>query len=168
MTKRVGARVNHGVLAVVLAAGLAGAACSAEAPPAPAAQAPPAQGSVNVDVTNEVLQRHMDTFGKQDVPGVLADYAADAVMFTPNGPVRGTDALRKTFEQLFAEWGKPGVKFDLKQRTVDGKNAYIYWDAETADNVYEGAVDAFVVENGKIVAHFFAGKITPKAKTGAK
>jgi hypothetical protein len=34
----------------------------------------------------------------------------------------------------------------------------------TADNRYEGAMDAFVVENGKIVAHFFSGKITPKAR----
>ena len=112
--------------------------------------------------TNDVLDRHMATFGKQDMAGILADYAADAVMFTPGGPVRGTEALRKGFEQLFAEWGKPGVTFTLKQRTVEGKNAYIFWDAETADNVYEGAMDAFVVENGKIVAHFFSGKITAK------
>ena len=51
------------------------------------------------------------------------------------------------------------MKFTLKQRIVDGKNAYIFWDAETADNLYEGAMDAFVVENGKIVAHFFSGKM---------
>ena len=113
--------------------------------------------------TNELLDRHMATFGKQDMAGILADYAPDAVMFTPNGPVRGTEALREGFDQLFAEWGKPGVKFTLKQRIVEGKSAYIFWDAETADNLYEGAMDAFVVENGKIVAHFFSGKITPKA-----
>jgi len=113
--------------------------------------------------TNDVLDRHMATFGKQDMAGLMTDYAPDAVMFTPNGPVRGTEALRKGFEQLFAEWGKPGVTFTLKQRIVDGKNAYIFWDAETADNVYEGAMDAFVVEEGKISAHFFSGKITPKA-----
>jgi ketosteroid isomerase-like protein len=116
-----------------------------------------------VKQTNEVLDRHMATFGKQDMAGVMADYAPDAVMLTPNGAVRGTEALRKGFEQFFAEWGKPGVKFTLKQRIVDGKNACIYWDAETVDNIYEGAMDAFVVENGKISAHFFAGKITPKA-----
>jgi hypothetical protein len=103
----------------------------------------------------------MATFGKQDMTGLMTDYAPDAVMFTPNGLVRGTEALRKGLEQLFAEWGKPGVKFTLKQRIVDGKNAYIFWDAETADNLYEGAVDAFV-EEGKIVAHFFSGKTTPK------
>jgi len=164
-TKRVWGRAGHGVLALVLAGGMVAAGCGVSQAPAPAAQ--PAEGSGNVTVTNEVLDRHMKTFGSQDVPGVLADYASDAVMFTPNGPVRGTDALRSTFEQLFAEWGKPGVTFTLKQRIVDGKNAYIFWDAETPDNLYEGAMDAFVVENGKIVAHFFSGKITPKA-TGKK
>ena len=110
-----------------------------------------------------MLDRHMATFGKQDMGGVMADYAPDAVMFTQNGPIRGTEALRKGFEQLFAEWSKPGVKFTLKQRTVDGKIACIFWDAETDDNIYEGAMDAFVVENGKISAHFFSGKITQKA-----
>ena len=115
-----------------------------------------------VTVTNEVLDRHMATIGKLDLAGVLADYAPDAVIFTPDGTVRGPEALRKHFEQLFAEWGKPGVSFTLKQRIVDGKNAYIFWDAETADNLYEGGMDAFVVENGKIVAHFFSGKISPK------
>jgi ketosteroid isomerase-like protein len=118
-------------------------------------------------VTNDVLDRHMATFGKKDMAGILADYAPDAVMFTPNGPVRGTEALRQGFEQLFAEWAKPGVTFTLKQRIVDGKHAYIFWDAETADNRYEGAMDAFVVENGKIVAHFFSGKITRKAAANA-
>ena len=118
-------------------------------------------------VTNDVLDRHMATFGQQDLAGVMADYAPDAVMFTPNGPVRGTEALRKVFEQLFEEWSKPGVTFTLKQRTVDGPNACIFWDAETADNRYEGAIDALVVANGKIIAHFFAGKITAKA-AGAK
>ena len=114
-------------------------------------------------VTNEVLDRHMATIGNRDMAGVLADYAPDAVMFTPDGPIKGTEALRKGFERLFAEWGKPGVTFTLKQRIVDGKNAYIFWDAETADNLYEGAMDAFVVENGKIIAHFLSGKITSKA-----
>ncbi len=117
----------------------------------------------NVTVTNEVLDRHMKTFGSQDMAGVMADYAADAVMFTPNGPIKGTEALRGAFAQFFQEWAKPGVKFTLKQRLVDGKHACILWDAETADHVYEGAIDAFVVENGKITAHFFSGKITPKA-----
>ena len=115
-----------------------------------------------ISSTAEVLDRHMKTFGAADLEGVLADYAPNAVMYTPEGPVKGSDALRKTFQGILAEWSKPGVKFDLKQKTVEGEAAYIYWNAETADHIYEGATDSFVVREGKIVQHFFAGKITPK------
>ena len=112
--------------------------------------------------TADVLAHHQKTFGASDLDGVLSDYAADAVMFTPTGPIKGTDALRKMFQTLFAEWGKPGLKFEMKNQTVDGPYAYMHWNAETADNVYEAGTDAFVVQNGKIAAHFFSAKITPK------
>ena len=169
MNGRLKSAMGRSVLGMALAGGMLAAACGSSQP---AASAPPAgQESANVTVTNEVLDRHMKTFGSQDLAGVMADYAADAVMFTPGGPVKGTDALKAGFVQLFAEWAKPGVKFTLKQRIVEGKNAYIFWDAETADNLYEGAMDAFVVENGKIVAHFFSGKIRrkpPRRSSGAR
>ena len=120
------------------------------------------KGSATVSSTAEVLARHQKTFGASDLDGVLADYAPDAVMFTPTGPIKGTDALRKAFQTMFAEWSKPGLKFEMKQQTVEGAYAHMFWSAETADNAYEAGTDAFVVNNGKIVAHFFAAKITPK------
>ena len=112
--------------------------------------------------TADVLAHHQKTFGASDVDGVLSDYATDAVMFTPTGPIKGTEALRKTFQTLFAEWSKPGLKFEMKNQTVEGPYAYTHWNAETADNVYEAGTDAFVVQNGRIVAHFFSARITPK------
>jgi ketosteroid isomerase-like protein len=138
------------------------AACGSPSP-APATATPATKGSSAVPSTQEVLDHHSQTFGAHDIEGVLADYAPDAVMFTPAGPVKGTDALRNTFKGLFEEWSKPGFTFEMKQQTVDGDYAYLYWNAETADNTYEGAMDGFVVKDGKIVAHFFGGKITPKA-----
>jgi len=131
-------------------------AVSATSTPAAAKTAPATS-------TADVLAHHQKTFGASDLEGVLADYAPDAIMFTPNGPIKGTDALRKTFQALFAEWGKPGTKFEMKQQTVEGDYAYTFWNAETADNVYEAGTDSFVVHDGRIVAHFFSGKITPKA-----
>jgi ketosteroid isomerase-like protein len=147
------------VFTYVLAVG----ACSSPpaAAPAPAAETAKAPAAP-VSSTADVLAHHQKTFGASDVEGVLADYAPDAIMFTPGGPVRGTDALRKTFQTLFAEWGKPGTTFEMKQQTVDGDHAYTFWNAETADNKYEAGSDAFVVHNGKIVAHFFSAKITAK------
>jgi uncharacterized protein (TIGR02246 family) len=113
--------------------------------------------------TEEVLQRHLRAFGAGDLEGILADYAPDAVFFTPDGSVhKGTEALRAAFKAVFAEWSKPGATFAMTHQAVEGSYAHIVWTAETADNVYETASDTFVVNDGKIAAQFFAGKITPK------
>jgi len=112
--------------------------------------------------TKDVLDRHMEFFGEGDLKGILSDYARGAVLFTPNGPLKGVDSIRPLIEQLIAEFGKPDSAFRMKHRSVEGDHAYIVWTAETADNVYELATDTFVVRDGKILAQSFAGKITPK------
>ena len=112
--------------------------------------------------TKDVLDHHLKCFGEGDLKGILSDYAPGAVLFTPDGPLKGSDAIRPLFQAMFAEFGKPGASFSMKQQSVEGEYAYILWAAETADNVYEMATDTFVVRDGKIVAQSFTGKITPK------
>jgi ketosteroid isomerase-like protein len=112
--------------------------------------------------TKDVLDHHLKCFGEGDLQGILSDYAPTAVLFTPDGPLRGADAIRPLFQALVAEFGKPGTTFSMKQQFVEGEHAYILWSAETADNVYELGTDTFVVRDGKIVAQSFTGKITPK------
>ena len=112
--------------------------------------------------TGEVLDRHLKSFAENDVDSVLADYASDAVLFAPGGPLKGPDAIKPLFDSLISEFAKPGSSFTLQLRSIDGDHAYILWTAETADNWYEFATDTFVVRNGKIVAQSFAAKIKPK------
>jgi ketosteroid isomerase-like protein len=112
--------------------------------------------------TKDVLDHHLKSFSEGDLKGILSDYAPEAVMFTPDGPLRGPDEIRPLFQALIAEFGKPGAAFTLKRQSIDGDYAYILWTAETADSVYEVATDTFVVQNGKITAQSFTGKITPK------
>ena len=112
--------------------------------------------------TKDVLDRHLKSFSEGDLKGILADYAPEAVMFTPDGPLKGPDEMRPLFQALIAEFGKPGAAFTLKRQSIDGDYAYILWTAETADNVYEVATDTFVVRDGKIAAQSFTGKIRPK------
>ena len=114
--------------------------------------------------TEEVLDRHLHCFGKGDLDGIVADYASSAVMFTPQGPLKGPAAIRSLFQAIFTEFGKPGASFSLQLRSVDGDYAYILWSAETADNVYEAVADTFVVQNGQIIVHSFGGKIRPKPR----
>ncbi|MET0918385.1 MAG: nuclear transport factor 2 family protein [Burkholderiales bacterium] len=112
--------------------------------------------------TKDVLDHHLKCFDEGDLKGILSDYAPGAVLFTPDGPLRGADAIRPLFQAMIAEFAKPGAAFSMKQQSVEGDYAYILWTAETADNVYAVATDTFVVRDGKIVVQSFAGKITPK------
>ena len=112
--------------------------------------------------TKDVVDHHLKCFGEGDLQGILSDYAPGAVLFTPEGPLRGVEAIRPLFHAMIAEFGKPGSVFSIKHQSVEGDYAYILWTAETADNVYEMATDTFVVRDGKIVVQSFAGKITPK------
>ena len=112
--------------------------------------------------TSEILDHHLKCFGEGDLEGVLSDYAPGAVLFTPNGPLRGVAGMRPLFQGLIAEFQKPGAAFRMRQQYVDGDYAYILWTAETPDNTYELGTDTFFVREGKIVAQSFAGKITPR------
>jgi SnoaL-like protein len=114
--------------------------------------------------TKDIIDRHLKAFDEGDLNGILSDYAPGAVMFTPDGLLRGPEAMRPLFQAMIAEFGKPGAVFTMKQQSVDGDYGYIVWTAETAENVYELATDTFVVRDGKIVAQSFTGKITPKRK----
>ena len=113
--------------------------------------------------TKDVINHHLKAFGERDLKGVLSDYAPGAVFFTPEGPLRGADAIRPLFQAMIEEFGKPGARFSMKQQFVEGDYGYILWTAETADNVYELGADTFVVRDGKIVAQSFTGRIRPKA-----
>jgi ketosteroid isomerase-like protein len=72
---------------------------------------------------------------------VVADYSSDAVLFAPNGPLKGADAIKPLFEALISEIRKPGSSFTVQLHCIQGDHAYILWSAETADNWYEFATD---------------------------
>ena len=112
--------------------------------------------------TTDVLDRHIKCFGEGDLDGILSDYAPGAVLFTPNGPLRGIAEIRPFFQEMLAEFGKPGTTFSMKLRSVVSEFSYVIWTAETADNVYEMGTDTQVVRDGRIVAQSFAAKITPR------
>jgi ketosteroid isomerase-like protein len=112
--------------------------------------------------TSDVLDRHLNSFARYDLDGILADYSSDAILFTPAGPLRGPAAIRPLFQTLVSEFEKPGSSFTIQHRSIEGDHGYILWTAETADNSYQFATDTFVVRDGKIVAQSFAAKITPK------
>lgn len=115
-----------------------------------------------MNTTGEVLDNHLKCFGEGNLNGILSDFAPTAILFTPDGPLVGVDAIRPLFEGLLAEFAKPGASFELQHQSIKDDYAYIVWTAETADNRYDLVTDTFVVRDGKIVAQSFAAKILPK------
>jgi len=113
--------------------------------------------------TERVVDHHLKSFAQRDLEGILSDYAPGAVLFTPDGPLRGLGEIKPLFQAMITSFEKPGAKFELAQRTIDGEFAYILWTAETANDVYELGTDTFVVKGGKIVAQSFAVKFAPKS-----
>ena len=113
-------------------------------------------------VTQDVLAHHLECLGKLDLAGIMADYSDESTLFTPDGLLRGSAALRRFFAELFEEFAKPGMSFELLRQEVSGEIAYIVWTAETADNRFEVGTDTFIVKNGKITTQTFAAKISPK------
>jgi hypothetical protein len=118
--------------------------------------------------TKEVLERHLKYLSAGELKGFLADYAPDAVVFRPvgfagvGGIAKGYMEFGPAFTALFKEFARPGTRFEVRQRAIEGDYAYIIWEAETADNIYELGSDTYVIKNGKIVFQSFAGKIVPK------
>jgi len=54
--------------------------------------------------TKDVIDHHLKSFGEGNLNGILSDYAPMAILFTPDGPLEGVDALRPLFQGLLAEF----------------------------------------------------------------
>jgi len=50
---------------------------------------------------------------------------------------------------VLPEFARPGTRFELRQKVIEGDYAYIVWEAETAQNVYELESDTFIVKDGR-------------------
>lgn len=114
------------------------------------------------ETTKAVIEHHLAAFGAGDMAEVMSDYSDTSVIVTQAGELRGKAAIQGLFSGLFAEFAKPGAKFNLQKFVVEDDIGYIVWDAETADNVYELGTDTFVIRNGKIEIQTLAAKVTPK------
>ncbi len=115
-----------------------------------------------MSTTEDVLDHHLEMFGAGDLDGIMADYAADAVLITDTDTFEGREEIRAMYEELLPEFDDESVSFSLDEQTVADDVAFIAWHAETPDNVYEYATDTFVIRDGEIVTQTLGADITPK------
>jgi ketosteroid isomerase-like protein len=112
--------------------------------------------------TEEILNHHLDCFGKGDLEGLLSDYTEDSILEVPQTQLRGLEKLRKAFTGMFEEFGKGQMTFDMQRTSINGDHAYIFWNAQTEDNDYHIGTDTFFIQNDKILYQTFSAHITPR------
>ena len=112
--------------------------------------------------TEAVLVHHLQAFGAGDVDEILKDYTEDSVLILPDTTVRGLDGLRQTYTMFLTEILPAGSPFEVKKQEIAGDTAYIFWAANSAKYDVPLGTDTFVVRDGKIVVHTFAGQLVPK------
>ncbi|MFC6835119.1 nuclear transport factor 2 family protein [Halomarina ordinaria] len=115
------------------------------------------------DTTEEVLDRHLEAFGAQDMDAILADYDEDAVVVAQLETYRGLDEIEELFAGLFEEFDDPDVTFSLDESLVEDEYGHIVWRASTPETEYEFATDTFVIRDGNIVAQTFVAKTSDAA-----
>ena len=111
---------------------------------------------------SDVLAHHRKCFAARDLDGLMADYSADAVFFSPEGALRGPEAIRGVFEKLFSEFSKPDSTLTPRLTLIEEEYVYLIWTADTPDNSYELASDIFVIQNGRIQMQAFTASVRPK------
>lgn len=106
-----------------------------------------------MSTTQAVLDHHLQAVAAGDVQGILRDYTDESVLLTPNGTLKGLQALTEFFSGFGS--GMPDFMdgFRMLRQEVVGDVAYIVW--ESPKYVLLGT-DTFVVRNGKIATQTFA------------
>jgi ketosteroid isomerase-like protein len=56
-----------------------------------------------------------------DVDALMEDYTEDSVIFIPEGPVRGLEAIKGLMTSLVTEMVPPGSDFNLINQSIEGE-----------------------------------------------
>jgi SnoaL-like domain len=112
--------------------------------------------------TAQTLQHHLESFYVGDVEAIMTDFAADAVLITPDGTLYGQAQIRPVFETFVTQIMPPGSTLTIVQQIVEGDIAYLLWAGESAYYRIPWGTDTFVIRAGKIVAQTFAAQMEAK------
>jgi len=116
-----------------------------------------------VESPQEIFQRHVEALIAGDVDAVVADYAEDALVLTPDGEFRGRDAIRGVFDRLTA--ALPDVALEAQLTAFAGDVLLLHWTADSSANTVPDGVDTFVFSAGAIQLQTIWCTVTPKHAT---
>lgn len=116
--------------------------------------------SQHTRTTQEVFDHHVQALIARNLDEVVADYAENAFIITPEGVTRGRPAIRGLFANLLE--ALPNAQFAAKTLIIEGEVLFLEWTADSARNKVNDGVDTFLIRNGQIQAQTVKFTLTPK------
>jgi hypothetical protein len=115
-----------------------------------------------MNATKTVLEHHLEAFASRDPEEVMLDYSEESVVVTNMGVFCGLGGIKRLFTDLCDDFAHEEATIELNDEIVRGDFAYLLWDGETPDNVYEFCANTFYIPEETITFQSFAGKIEPR------
>ena len=113
--------------------------------------------------TEKVLTRHWRDFVAGDLESIMADYAADALLVSAMGALKGHAQIRPMFESIFSHLFPAGTStLKLEKQTVEGELGFIIWSGSAPKYEVPFATDTFWIRDGKILVQTFAANMVKK------
>jgi len=97
--------------------------------------------------TEQIFQDHVGAFIRNDLQGVMADYADDAVLMTMEGVSVGKAAIQDFFANVLS---MPNLKLSGTGEKVHGDFLLCTWTGESDVARFPNGVETFVIHNDKI------------------
>ena len=113
-------------------------------------------------MTQQVLENHMTAVDSGNLDAIMADYAANAVLLTPEGTCRGHVQIRPVWEQLLRDVFTKDANFTMVREAAEGEVAFIVWSLESGRVRIPLATDTYLVRSGKIIVQTYAAVIDAK------
>jgi ketosteroid isomerase-like protein len=96
----------------------------------------------------EIFGHHAAALMAGDLEEIVADYADDAVIITPEGAAHGPDGVREAFRRLLTEL--PDATWDVPTQVFDGDVLFIEWSAVSKGSRVTDGVNTFVFAGDRI------------------
>jgi ketosteroid isomerase-like protein len=109
---------------------------------------------VQEQLSLDTFNRHVASFQRADIDGVISDFADDAIVITPEGIFEGKDKIRSVYQALFDEFGNmaagdsPGIELD--DMHTRGNLLFITWHAVSRKHEYPFGTDTFIINDNLI------------------
>ena len=116
-----------------------------------AALVPAAPAAAGTAETRAFSDARLAAFGSGDIEALIAQYADDAVIVTPDAVLTTAEERRALITATIGLFADPTMKFQMIRVVAEGDLLHYVWTAETDTMDFGTGVETYIIRDGKAV-----------------